>query len=67
MDEYQILRQLDNKLPDDDTPNLVSDSNVGYLPETSLPPRVAHRDYTGPLCPADSWIRHPGHLRFRSL
>jgi cytoskeleton protein RodZ len=47
LDEYAILRQLDNKLPDDDTPNLVTDSNVGYLPETSMPPRVAHRDYTG--------------------
>jgi len=47
LDEYAILRQLDNKLPDDDTPNLVSDSNVGYLPETAMPPRVAHRDYTG--------------------
>jgi cytoskeleton protein RodZ len=47
LDEYQILRQLDNKLPDDDTPNLVTDSNVGYLPETSMPPLVAHRDYTG--------------------
>jgi cytoskeletal protein RodZ len=47
LDEYQILRQLDNKLPDDDTPNLVTDSNVGYLPETSMPPLVARRDYTG--------------------
>ncbi len=47
LDEYQILRQLDNKLPDDDTPNLVTESNVGYLPETSMPPLVAHRDYTG--------------------
>lgn len=47
LDEYQILRQLDNKLPDDDSPSLVTDSNVGYLPETSLPPRAAHRDYTG--------------------
>jgi len=47
LNEYQLLRQLDNKLPDDDTPNLVSDSNVGYLPETAMPPRVAHRDFTG--------------------
>jgi cytoskeleton protein RodZ len=47
LDEYTILRQLDNKLPDDDTPNLVTDSNVGYLPETSMPPLVARRDYTG--------------------
>ena len=46
LDEYAILRQLDNKLPDDDTPNLVTDSGVAYLPETSMPPRVAHRDYT---------------------
>jgi cytoskeleton protein RodZ len=47
LDEYKILRQLDNKLPDDDTTNLVTDSGVSYLPENSMPPRVAHRDYTG--------------------
>ena len=48
LDEYNILRQLDNKLPDDDSANIVNDNGgVAYLPETSLPPRVAHRDYTG--------------------
>jgi cytoskeleton protein RodZ len=48
LDEYKILRQLDNKLPDDDTANIVSaDGGVAYLPETALPPRAAHRDYTG--------------------
>src|SRR5271170_4538423 len=47
LDEYRILRQLDNKLPDDDSANIVTDSGVAYLPETSLPPRAAHRDYTG--------------------
>src|ERR1700722_13342708 len=48
LDEYNILRQLDNKLPDDDSANIVNDNGgVANLPETSLPPRVAHRDYTG--------------------
>ena len=48
LDEYRILRQLDNKLPDDDSANIVTDnSGVAYLPETAMPPRVAHRDYTG--------------------
>jgi cytoskeletal protein RodZ len=47
LDEYKILRQLDNKLPDDDSANIVTDGGVAYLPETSLPPRAAHRDYTG--------------------
>jgi cytoskeleton protein RodZ len=47
LDEYRILRQLDNKLPDDDTSNIATEGGVAYLPETSLPPRAAHRDYTG--------------------
>jgi cytoskeleton protein RodZ len=47
LDEYRILRQLDNKLPDDDSANIVTDTGVAYLPETSLPTRAAHRDYTG--------------------
>ena len=47
LDEYKILRQLDNKLPDDDSANIVTDTGVAYLPETSLPPRAAHQDYTG--------------------
>jgi len=47
LDEYKILRQLDNKLPDDDSANIVTDTGVAYLPETSLPPRAAHSDYTG--------------------
>jgi cytoskeletal protein RodZ len=48
LDEYKILRQLDNKLPDEDTANIVSaEGGVAYLPETAMPPRVAHRDYTG--------------------
>ena len=47
LDEYKILRQLDNKLPDDDTSNIATDGGVAYLPETSLPPRAAHRDFTG--------------------
>jgi cytoskeleton protein RodZ len=47
LDEYKILRQLDNKLPDDDSANIVTDTGIAYLPETAMPPRVAHRDYTG--------------------
>ncbi len=47
LDEYRILRQLDNKLPDDDSANIVTDSGVAYLPETAMPARAAHRDYTG--------------------
>src|SRR5277367_2649544 len=47
LDEYRILRQLDNKLPDDDSANIVTDGGVAYLPETAMPPRAAHRDYTG--------------------
>ena len=47
LDEYRILRQLDNKLPDDDSANIVTDGGVAYLPETAMPPRVAHRDFTG--------------------
>src|ERR1700722_15855520 len=47
LDEYRILRQLDSKLPDDDSANIVTDnSGVAYLPETAMPPRVAHRDFT---------------------
>ncbi len=47
LDEYRILRQLDTKLPDDDSANIVTETGVAYLPETAMPPRVAHRDYTG--------------------
>jgi len=47
LDEYRILRQLDNKLPDDDSANIVTDTGVAYLPETAMPPRAAHRDFTG--------------------
>jgi cytoskeleton protein RodZ len=48
LNEYNILRQLDNKLPDDDSVNIVNDNGgVAYLPETSMPPRAAYRNYTG--------------------
>jgi len=47
LDEYRLLRQLDTKLPDDDSSNMVTDTGVAYLPETAMPPRAAHRDYTG--------------------
>jgi cytoskeleton protein RodZ len=47
LDEYRILRQLDNKLPDADSANIVTETGVAYLPETAMPPRAAHRDHTG--------------------
>jgi cytoskeleton protein RodZ len=48
LDEYRVLRQLDSKLPDDDSANIVTDNcGVAYLPETAMPARVAHRDFTG--------------------
>src|ERR1700722_7304694 len=48
LDEYKILRQLDNKLPGDDTAKIVTnEGGIADLPETAMPPRVAHRDFTG--------------------
>lgn len=47
LDEYRLLRQLDTKLPDDDSANMVTETGVAYLPETAMPPRAAHRNYTG--------------------
>ena len=35
IDEYRILRQLDNKLPEDDNATFVNDSGVPYMPEPS--------------------------------
>ena len=49
LDEYRILRQLDNKLPDDDSANIVTDnSGVAYLPETAMPSRRrSSRNFAG--------------------
>src|ERR1700678_491259 len=47
LDEDRVLRQLDTKLPDDDSHNMVTATGVAYLPESAMPPRAAHRDYTG--------------------
>jgi len=33
LDEYKILRQLDNKLPEDDNASFVSDTGLPYIPE----------------------------------
>jgi len=33
LDEYKLLRQLDNKLPDDDNSSFVPDSGLPYIPE----------------------------------
>ena len=35
IDEYRILRQLDNKLPEDDNASFVNDTGVPYMPEQS--------------------------------
>jgi cytoskeletal protein RodZ len=35
LDEYRILRQLDNKLPEDDNATFVNDTGVPYMPEPS--------------------------------
>jgi cytoskeletal protein RodZ len=39
LDEYKVLRQLDNKLPEDDNASFVSDSGLPYIPEPSKPSR----------------------------
>lgn len=39
LDEYKILRQLDNKLPEDDNASFVTDSGLPYIPEASKPLR----------------------------
>src|SRR5471030_224196 len=35
LDEYKILRQLDHKLPEDETPSFATDTGVPYVPEPS--------------------------------
>ena len=35
LDEYRILRQLDNKLPEDDNATFANDTGVPYMPEPS--------------------------------
>ncbi len=35
LDEYRILRQLDNKLPEDDNASFANDTGVPYMPEPS--------------------------------
>src|SRR5271156_3791479 len=35
LDEYRILRQLDNKLPEDDNATFANDTGIHYIPETS--------------------------------
>src|ERR1700722_8441534 len=37
LDEYKILRQLDNKLPEDDNASFVKDTGLPYIPEPSKP------------------------------
>jgi cytoskeleton protein RodZ len=35
LDEYKLLRQLDNKLPEDDNASFANDTGVPYMPEPS--------------------------------
>jgi cytoskeletal protein RodZ len=35
LDEYRVLRQLDNKLPEDDNATFINDTGVPYMPEPS--------------------------------
>src|SRR5579863_9915439 len=37
LDEYKILRQLDNRLPDDESSHVISDSALPYIPEPPQP------------------------------
>ena len=37
LDEYRLLRQLDNKLPEDDNASFAQDNGLPYVPETSKP------------------------------
>jgi cytoskeleton protein RodZ len=40
LDEYKVLRQLDNKLPEDDNASFVTESGLSYIPEPSKPARA---------------------------
>jgi cytoskeleton protein RodZ len=47
LDEYKILRQLDNKLPEDDNASFVTENGLPYVPESSQSNHVSSGSRTG--------------------
>jgi cytoskeleton protein RodZ len=47
IDEYRLLRQLDNKLPEDDNATFVQDAGLPYVPETSQMVHASSSHRTG--------------------
>jgi cytoskeletal protein RodZ len=47
LDEYRILRQLDNKLPEDDNASFVNDTGLPYVPETAKAIHASSGNRTG--------------------
>jgi cytoskeleton protein RodZ len=47
LDEYKILRQLDNKLPEDDNASFANESGLPYVPEPSQSMHVSSANRTG--------------------
>jgi cytoskeleton protein RodZ len=47
LDEYKILRQLDNKLPEDDNASFVTENGLPYVPESSQSNHVSSSSRTG--------------------
>ncbi|HUB67486.1 MAG TPA: helix-turn-helix domain-containing protein [Candidatus Methylacidiphilales bacterium] len=47
LDEYKILRQLDTKLPEDETSSFGADAGIPYVPEPSAKSRISHEGNTG--------------------
>jgi cytoskeletal protein RodZ len=47
LDEYKILRQLDNKLPEDDNASFANDTGMPYVPEPSQTMHVSSAPRTG--------------------
>jgi cytoskeleton protein RodZ len=47
LDEYKILRQLDTKLPEDETSSFGADTGIPYVPEPSKPGQAGSGSNTG--------------------
>jgi cytoskeletal protein RodZ len=47
LDEYKILRQLDTKLPEDETSSFGTDTGIPYVPEPSKPGQAGSGSNTG--------------------
>lgn len=47
LDEYRLLRQLDNKLPEDDNATFVQEAGLPYVPETSQMVHASSSHRTG--------------------